>query len=120
MRGHLEWVHGMHKHAKFDELSGGGARDPSQRIGMSVLERLSSVLKSDAIRRVTTYMDKVIAHAERLSQPIELPTYAEASASRVAFRYLIILCSRSSLCCSGEPFTVARQPSAPCWQVRRA
>lgn len=55
-----------------------------------MLEKLSAALKSDAIRRVTTYTDKVIAHAEHLTDDIELPTYNDIDES------LRILCQVSN------------------------
>lgn len=55
-----------------------------------MLDKLSASLESDAIRRVTTYTDKVIAHAEHLTDAIELPTYNDIDES------LRILCQVSN------------------------
>lgn len=80
-RGHIDWVHSQYKHKRFDQLSDGEGRDPEQLIGLSVLDKLSAALTSDAIRRVTTYTDKVIAHAEHLTDAIELPSYNDVDES---------------------------------------
>ena len=80
-RGHIDWVHSTFKHQRFDQLCDGEGRDPSQVISLLVLDKLSAALKSDAIRRVTTYTDKVIAHAEHLTDGIELPTYNDIDES---------------------------------------
>lgn len=80
-RGSIDWVHSQFKHKRFDQLCDGEGRDPSQLISLSVLENLFAALKSDAIRRVTTYATKVIAHAEHLTDDIELPTYNDIDES---------------------------------------
>jgi AbiU2 len=80
-RGHIGWAWSEQKHSKFDDLTDGDRRDPAQVISLSVFDRLSRALKAPALIRVTTYTDKAIAHAERLTEEIDRPTYDDIDES---------------------------------------